>query len=100
MILIPKTKALRMALTLFFCLFIKKEIVIGIIGKTHGVRSPSRPAPKEIRKKISSEESELFVLPIGESDSVIAVSAVAFGAVPPSPMVIEKSLVRNMHLSS
>src|SRR5574344_295760 len=32
--------------------FMKKEIVIGIIGKTQGVISVSNPAPKEIRKTI------------------------------------------------
>ena len=42
----PKTRPLIMAFLLLFLSLRKKETVIGIIGKTHGVSSPARPDRK------------------------------------------------------
>ena len=36
----------------------KNATVIGIIGKTHGVRTPANPARSEIRKNLSNLLSE------------------------------------------
>ncbi len=48
-ILIPKAKAFSLALILLFS-FIKKEIVIGIIGKTQGVKIAINPPTNAIKK--------------------------------------------------
>src|SRR5512133_400138 len=48
---IPKITAFKIALPLFSDPREKKATVIGIIGKTHGVSTPAKPASSEIRKK-------------------------------------------------
>ena len=42
----------------------KNATVIGIIGKTHGVRTPANPASKEIRKNLKNLLSETGVTDI------------------------------------
>ena len=55
----PKINALKTALLLSSDPWEKNATVIGIIGKTHGVRTPANPASKEIRKNFNNPLSDL-----------------------------------------
>ena len=83
----PKIRALKMALLLFSEPCEKKATVMGIIGNTHGVRTPANPARREIRKNFSNPLSDLT------GDGLTPESALFLIDIVPvfSPILIENS---------
>ena len=79
------------ALAIDFLLFSdpceKKATVIGIIGKTHGVRTPAKPASSDMRKKLNNllpETTPLVCETSGPEDLTICPAGF-------SPMLISNS---------
>ena len=73
MMLPPKKKACCLPLRLDVLPFIKKEIVIGIIGKTQGVIRANNPAVNETKNTVQNDLSL-----VATSFSVLACSIVVF----------------------
>lgn len=81
MIEIPNTNAFIIAFILFCCFPIKNDTVIGIIGNTQGVKRPSSPAPKAIKKNTQSDESFSSVFSGDETSVIVSVAIVEVSSV-------------------
>ena len=81
----PKKNAFRSALRLFF--FPRKKVtVMGIIGNTQGVRSPTKPATKHSTKKSNKLSSLLPELAAGVATSFAGSDAAATVCVDAAPL--------------
>ena len=56
----PNTRACDFAFSLFWLAFMKKVMVMGIIGYTQGVSRPIKPIPSAIKKKVQRETASSF----------------------------------------